>query len=333
MITAAIVLFFLLVAVASLVVWALCLRLGLRWGKVAEFNTRQIVLATVLVWVLQIGFAVTCELIAAPSELWVVMALIELAISIVIGLSIITFVFNTNLAQAVKAWLATLLQAPAAIVLALLIRLFFVEAFVISANSMAPTLLGHRLASTCPQCGAANYGSSQYEYESLMICDNFHVENVSNLPPDAHFGDRVIVAKFISQARWDLVVCQLPSDPSTNYVKRLIGLPGETVHIENGSVWINGEKLPPPEHLTGLEYVAEFPDDPYLTEIAGSRDNPAVLGEGEYFVLGDFSAQSLDSRLWEQGAEGHPPYAVPASHMIGVVTTIYWPPERWRSFR
>ena len=64
----------------------------------------------------------------------------------------------------------------------------------------------------------------------------------------------------------------------------------------------------------------------------GCEDNAVVLGLDEYFVLGDFSARSKDSRLWQDGAPGHLPYAVPSDHIIGVVTQIYWPPERWRVF-
>ena len=62
-------------------------------------------------------------------------------------------------------------------------------------------------------------------------------------------------------------------------------------------------------------------------------DRPAKLGADEYFVLGDFSQQAADSRLWETGAPGHPTYAVPQSYLIGVVTHIYWPPSRWRILR
>ena len=58
-----------------------------------------------------------------------------------------------------------------------------------------------------------------------------------------------------------------------------------------------------------------------------------AVAAGEYFVLGDFSQQSADSRLWESGAPGHPSYAVPESYIIGVATHIYWPPSRWRILR
>ncbi len=118
-----------------------------------------------------------------------------------------------------------------------------------------------------------------------------------------------------------------------NYVKRLVGLPGEEVFIKDGSVWINGQRLEPPESLRGLEFVTEFPNAHFQPKIWGTPDRSAKLGKGEYFVLGDFSQQSADSRLWETGAPGHPSYAVPESYLIGVVTHIYWPPGRWRILR
>ncbi len=118
-----------------------------------------------------------------------------------------------------------------------------------------------------------------------------------------------------------------------NYVKRLVGLPGEEVFIKDGSVWINGQRLESPESLQGLRYVTDFPQLPNQMTVWGTPDRPAKLGEGEYFVLGDFSQQSADSRLWQSGAPGHPSYAVPESNLIGVVTHIYWPPNRWRILR
>ena len=154
-------------------------------------------------------------------------------------------------------------------------------------------------------------------------------------PPHEKFsGDRLVVSKFIHPQRWDVIVFRYPEDPKTNYCKRLVGLPGETVVIRDGAVWIDGEKQTPPDSCNGLEYL-----DRILTAwlampvLWGSEEKPASLGPDEYFVLGDFSARAKDSRLWQQGAPGHPPYAVPASYIVGVVTHIYWPPSRCRVLR
>ena len=165
-----------------------------------------------------------------------------------------------------------------------------------------------------------------------MICENFHVTQNSKFEKRTVAGDRIFVAKFLKPRRWDLVVFRFPEKPAEIYVKRLVGLPGETVHIEEGAIWIDGKKQNPPDSIRGNQYLSQIPDwygpDPW-----GSPARPAKLGSDEYFVLGDFSAQSYDSRFWQQGAPGHPSFAVPQSHMKGVVTHTYWPVRRWRIHR
>jgi type IV secretory pathway protease TraF len=108
-------------------------------------------------------------------------------------------------------------------------------------------------------------------------------------------------------------------------------LPDEHVAIRDGAVWINGQKLDPPESIRGIPYSPSV--DAIGQVFTGPGSSPVTLGVDEYFVLGDFVAQSADSRFWERGAQGHPPYAVPESHLVGVVINIYWPINRWRSFR
>ncbi len=83
--------------------------------------------------------------------------------------------------------------------------------------------------------------------------------------------------------RFEIVIFKLKNDPDTHYIKRVIGLPGETVQIINSEIYINGEKL-------------EDPYDQDMYYLAGSAENPVVLGENEYFVLGDNRINSIDSR-------------------------------------
>jgi signal peptidase I len=165
----------------------------------------------------------------------------------------------------------------------------------------------------------------------LMICDNFHVAQMPDVDRTVESGDRVLVARFLAPRRWDLVVFRFPEDPSQFHVDRLVGLPGERIHIADGAAWANGKKLVPPDSLKGIEYTSQLPST--FGDLWGAVNRPAVLAENEYYVLGDFSAQSKDSRLWEQGAPGHHPYAVPESHVHGVVTHIYWPLNRCRVLR
>jgi len=201
---------------------------------------------------------------------------------------------------------------------------------------MAPSLLGEHLTVACPTCSKPAFGSPpsgiEYPDERPMICEGFHVHTSKTISKRSD-ADHFLVAKFLRPRRWDLIAFRYPGDPTINYIKRLVGLPGEEVYIKEGCVWINGQQLVPPESLHGLKYVTEIPHAPFLPNIWGTPDRPAKLGESEYFVLGDFSQQSSDSRLWQAGAPGHPTYAVPESYLIGVVTHIYWPANRWRVLR
>ncbi|MEX0867859.1 MAG: signal peptidase I [Pirellulales bacterium] len=219
---------------------------------------------------------------------------------------------------------------------------FVSEAFVIPTNAMAPTLLGLHQEDACPECGSIAYFSRpepilpEREQPPInMICERFHVHPAPSTSKPIDVGDRIVVAKYLKPRRWDLIVFRFPADATQTYVKRLVGLPGEEVVVKDGNVWADGRRLEPPAELAGIEYLNAFPEEefgPHI-KVAGTEDNPARLGDDEYFVLGDFSAQSYDSRLWMEGAAGHPPYSVPHENLIGVVTTIYWPRERWRSFR
>ena len=202
---------------------------------------------------------------------------------------------------------------------------------------MAPTLLGHHRRGVCFSCGATAFGSSPpRRFDNgeapMMICrDNFHVTVPQDYDNRVYSSDRFLACKILEPRRWDIVVFQNPEQPSDRYVMRLVGLPGETIVIEDGRVWANGQKLTRPESLSGIEYLSRMPR--YGTDLWGTTDRPAQLGADEYFVLGDFSAMSADSRFWQNGAPGHNPFAVPHSHMQGVVTHIYWPPGRLRAFR
>ena len=112
------------------------------------------------------------------------------------------------------------------------------------------------------------------------------------------------------------------SEVNELWVKRIVGLPGERIEIINGVVQVNGQPATPP-----------VPIGPYLPpgstyEYIGSEGNPILLKEGEYYVLGDNSPVSGDSRLWHDSAPGHQPGALPADHIVGRVTAIYWPLNR-----
>ena len=105
-----------------------------------------------------------------------------------------------------------------------------------------------------------------------------------------HNGDNLIVDKlryrFRDPERFDIIVFPFQYQTNTYYIKRIIGLPGETVQImEDGSIYINGEKL---EESYGREVIQP--------ETIGRAAEPIVLGEDEYFVMGDNRNNSSDSR-------------------------------------
>lgn len=324
--------------IVDVTLWAVCLRIGLRWAKVADVTKRRVVVATATVFAIRLSLFAVCRLVTPISNgQTLFLGVLEFGGGLLIPSLVITRVFKVTFLRSLQAWLPTLVATIGMLLVVLLVmRPFVCEVFVSPSNAMAPTLLGNTWRSTCPKCHEFNVCSpSNPQYapsDSLrMICRNFHVHQVSDFPQKAFPPDRFIVAKFLAPKRWDVVVFQYPENPSTLYVMRLVGLPGESITIKNGAVWADGVQLEVPDTLRGVEYLSELPE--WNEALWGSEQSPATLGPDEYFVLGDFSAQSNDSRIWQRAAPGHQPFAVPESHLRGVVTHIYWPPERWRILR
>ncbi|OHB66069.1 MAG: signal peptidase I [Planctomycetes bacterium RBG_13_63_9] len=338
--TIVIVSLFLGVSVAQILLWAVFLRWGLRWAKVEHVTMRRVMLVTVLAFIFHNGLAVlSLSLSPTNPALALLFGLAQLAAAVLILCLLIMVFFKAGFLRSLQAWLPTLIpQLGMTLVLILVIQPFLVEAFVTPTNAMAPTLLGRHCRGQCPECGAPAFCSPPDPQWNTsinapwMICRHcFHTWQTSDLDERILGGDRFCVAKFLKPRRWDVIVFRYPEDPSVLYVMRLVGLPGEEIHIDGGAVWANGRKLTPPESIRGLKYASEIPLLP--TKLSGTPDNPAILGQDEYFVLGDFSLRAKDSRLWSQGAPGHAPFAVPESHLVGVVTHIYWPPQRSRILR
>ncbi len=129
-------------------------------------------------------------------------------------------------------------------------------------------------------------------------------------------NDRVLVAKIVyrfrAPKRFEIAVFHAPAlarqkcTEGGTYLKRVIGLPGDTVSERNGFFYVDGRKL----------------NEPYLALL--DRDSVTkswpVLGKNQYFVMGDNRLASCDSRTWGP---------VPRSAFIGPVVATYWPPTRW----
>lgn len=138
-----------------------------------------------------------------------------------------------------------------ALILAIIFRAFASEAFIIPTGSMAPTLLGRHKDVCCSQCQVRfTVGASDEldpELQQILqgrvrtaICPNCRY-TMDIYPEPVFKGDRILVNKFPYEFgdpdRWDVLVFRYPEDPQTNYIKRLVGLPGETLRIQRGDVY------------------------------------------------------------------------------------------------
>ncbi len=141
-----------------------------------------------------------------------------------------------------------------AFVLAFLFRTFEAEAFVIPTGSMAPTLYGRHKETDCASCGfhlvvgasdEVNPETGQLWNSARLrsaVCPNCGADNPQIYDELAFNGDRILVNKYPYEIgdpdRWDVFVFKWPEEPQTNYIKRLVGLPGETIRIRGGNVFL-----------------------------------------------------------------------------------------------
>ncbi|MBN2147398.1 MAG: signal peptidase I [Anaerolineales bacterium] len=139
-----------------------------------------------------------------------------------------------------------------------------------------------------------------------VISARVRVDGMS-MEPSLHDGQFVIVNRlayrFGSPQRGDVVVFHYPQKPEQEYIKRVIGLPGDSIEIRSGSVYVNGERL----------------DEPYVSAITAYQGQWTV-SDGHLFVLGDNRNASFDSHNWG---------TVPLEYTIGQALIVYWPPADW----
>ncbi|QJB55502.1 signal peptidase I [Pseudodesulfovibrio sp. zrk46] len=185
--------------------------------------------------------------------------------------------------DSMKQFRDTIEAVVVALLLAFVIRAFIVQAFKIPSGSMLDTLqIGDHLLVT------------KFAYD---------VRLPSNVWLDTTDGK--VLYKVGDPERGDIVVFKFPEDETKDYIKRVIGLPGDTVEIKNKVVYINGEPL----------------DEPYVrhtkADMQPIRDNfgPYTIPEGRYFMLGDNREGSFDSRWWG---------TVKREKIVGKALIIYW---------
>ncbi|MDP2929923.1 MAG: signal peptidase I [Candidatus Omnitrophota bacterium] len=148
-----------------------------------------------------------------------------------------------------------------ALILALLIRTFVIQAFKIPSGSMIPTFeIGDRIF------------VSKFIYGARLPFTNFRLPALRQ------------------PQRGDIIVFVSPETPKRDFVKRLIALEGETVEIKNGHILINGKEIDGPVSVKSNHY--------YNRGDYGKEGMAVTVPEGFYFTLGDNSANSRDSRYW-----------------------------------
>ncbi len=151
----------------------------------------------------------------------------------------------------------------------------------------------------------------------FFIVQPFFVRGAS-MEPNFENGDYLIVNElvyhFSSPKRGDVVVFKFPLDPSQYYIKRIIGLPGETVEIKNGQVIIYNNAFPQGMILD---------ESMYLRNEETKGDLKVTLDENDYFVLGDNRQASADSRIWG---------LVPQHYIVGRVWLRAWPFDKAQAF-
>ncbi len=205
--------------------------------------------------------------------------------------------------SALSRWLGTLGSLFPVFFIVVTVRSFVFEPFKIPSGSMMPTLLiGDFIA------------VNKWSYGLRLPVTNTKILEVG------------------SPERGDIMVFRYPEDTNLNYIKRVIGLPGDEVTYRNKLLFVNGEPMPQEqvgmwigeglnrnpsgrrpqlfeESLDGVEHqVILYPDRPDL------RTQTWTVPEGHYFVMGDNRDQSLDSRSWG---------FVPESHLVGKATRIW----------
>ncbi|MGH2681875.1 MAG: signal peptidase I [Actinomycetota bacterium] len=176
-----------------------------------------------------------------------------------------------------------------AFVLALLIKTFLVQAFYIPSQSMDPTLLvGDRVL-----VNKFTYAFREPRRGEIIVFENPRLDEPDRNPLSAFW-------------HWIIEGVGVSTDPEKDFIKRVIGLPGETIEVTGGRVYVDGKRI----------------EEPYLNEERDlSDDGPVKVRPGHLFVMGDNRANSQDSR----SALGQ----VPRGKVVGRAFIIIWPPSNF----
>ncbi len=192
-----------------------------------------------------------------------------------------------SIGREIMEWVVTIVVA---VVLALGIRTFLFEFVKVDGESMLDTLQDKEIMLV-----------TKYQYSSTWLCFPWQSNaDKENAPRFTVGGD---------PERFDVVICRYPGRGDVNFVKRVIGIPGDKIVLVNGNLFVNG-----------IAY-----EEPYISEAYKSgyiSNGEWTVGEGEYFVMGDHRNNSNDSR-----AVG----PITRDMIVGHVTRVLWPLNAWRA--
>ncbi len=146
--------------------------------------------------------------------------------------------------------------------------------------------------------------NGQYLLVNKLSFASVGLDGIAGIVPGLSSLKGSLLFPFGQPQRGDVVVFRFPRDPARDFIKRVVALPGETVEVKAGTVYVNGKKL----------------DEPYVLDSPTYSKEPTVVPHGEYYVLGDNRNNSSDSHVWGP---------VPIDEMIGKAWVTYWPMKDW----
>jgi len=208
----------------------------------------------------------------------------------------------------------------------LLVGGWLVQPFAVVSGSMTPTLLGPHRTFACAHCGKRNVLPAEVVERPgfVLYCPACRTAGPALDTLHVVPGDRLLVDRgaFLlrSPRRWEVIAFRLPSQASHIAVKRIIGLPGETLELRQGKFTVDGAPITPPRGVFSADIPETGPD--YSTPPSYHGPLRWTLGPSEYFVAGDYAELSDDSRLWPAGP------GVDAQLIVGKPFAVHYPYRR-----
>jgi len=194
-----------------------------------------------------------------------------------------------------------LLETLLFVVLTFLVFQGMIQTFRIEGSSMEPS-----------------FYTRQYILVNKIVFFHFDANAPLRVLPNRDDLPQNVIYPFRTPQRGDVVVLEAPNNgerATEDYIKRVVGLPGETIQIKDGQVYINNEQLD--ESLADGAYLED------TTDCFGSRlCQPYTIPQGHVVVLGDNRDNSQDSRAWDDPA-------LPLDRIVGKAWVSYWPQEYW----